>query len=139
MLISAEIAVGVLVFVVVVVLVSIIVRRRTIASRGPLMLCAMRPEGGRFRLGLLSLDADRLGWHRLFGISIRPEHVWDRTRIEVEAPQVLAELIAGLPDAVEVRCHHRDDVFDLALSPAAYTATRSWLESSPPGFNVNVA
>ena len=29
--------------------------------------------------------------------------------------------------------------YQLAMSPAAYTALRAWLESSPPGFNVNVA
>jgi hypothetical protein len=40
---------------------------------------------------------------------------------------------------VTVECHDGTDVFSLALAPAAYTAMRSWLESSPPGFNVNVA
>jgi len=48
-------------------------------------------------------------------------------------------VIAGLPEAVEVTCHYAEDTFQLALSPAAYTAMRSWLESAPPGFNVNVA
>ena len=44
-----------------------------------------------------------------------------------------------LPEAVTVDCRYGTDSFSLALAPSAYTAMRSWLESSPPGFNVNVA
>ncbi len=138
-LISAEIVVGVLVLVVLGALVGIIVRRRTLAARGPLMLCGLRRGTPRFRLGLLLLGPDRLLWHSLFGVTLRPTHVWDRNRLDVETPEILTELIAGLPEGIQMRCHHEGDSFDLALSPAAYTATRSWLESSPPGFNVNVA
>jgi hypothetical protein len=48
--------------------------------------------------------------------------------------------VPGLPaDAVSVTGRSRTTNYELALSPAAYTALRAWLESSPPGFNVNVA
>ena len=45
--------------------------------------------------------------------------------------------IPGIPGAVMVDTgrHHTE----LALSPPSYTAVRAWHESSPPGFNVNVA
>ena len=48
--------------------------------------------------------------------------------------------VPGLPaDAISVRGISSNADYQLALSPAAYTALRAWLESSPPGFNVNVA
>ncbi len=65
---------------------------------------------------------------------MRPRRVWERARLEPEAPGKAHEVISGMPDAVEVTCHYGTDVFQLALSLAAYTAMRSWLESAPPGF-----
>jgi hypothetical protein len=138
--ISAEIVAGVLVLLVVLVLTYIFVRRRLLSSGAPLMLCAFRPHGGpSYRLGLLRFAGSTLEWFTLVGPSPRAAHTWDRPRVELGPPRPPSAPIAGLPDAVTVECRHDEDVFEIALAPAAYTAVRSWLESSPPGFNVNVA
>ena len=34
--------------------------------------------------------------------------------------------------------HRLEEVADLAVEPKIYPAVRSWLESDPPGHNVNV-
>ena len=139
-LISVEVVVGVLAALVVLALAFIFVRRRLLASGAPLMLCALQPHGrGQFRLGLLRLAGSTLEWFTVTGPSLRPSRSWERARLELESPHLSESPIAGLPESVEVRCHYGTESFALALAPAAYTAMRSWLESSPPGFNVNVA
>lgn len=178
--ISAEVVAGTLILAVLLVLTFIFVRRRLLASGAPLMLCALQPHGRtQFRLGLLRFSGSTLEWFSLVGPSMRPARSWQRPRLELEAPRGPAEVVAGLPDALTVRCHYDTsgdrltggsrsraseraaeheadaaeadlpqvegpadrgtDTFELAMAPAAYTAMRSWLESSPPGFNVNVA
>jgi hypothetical protein len=138
--ISAEIVVGTLVLCVIVALTFIFIRRRVLASGAPLLLCALQPRGrSQYRLGLLRLAGSTLEWFTLVGPSLRPSRSWQRARLDLDAPQTSTEPLAGLPEAVTVQCHDGTDTFRLALAPAAYTAMRSWLESSPPGFNVNVA
>ena len=44
-----------------------------------------------------------------------------------------------MPDAVPVPCSVHGERFELALTPGAYTALRSWAEASPPGSTANVA
>ncbi len=139
-LVSAEIVAGTLILLAVAALGFIFLRRRVLGKGSLLMLCAMRPPGrDHWRLGLLRFGGSTLRWFTLVGPSMRAQHTWERPRLDLDAPQPVAEPIAGLPDAVAVRCHHGDDDFELALAPDGYTVMRSWLESSPPGFNVNVA
>lgn len=139
-LVTAEIVAGTLVLLALSVLAFIFIRRRLLASGSPLMLCSLRSHGANgYRLGLLRIAGDRLEWFTLVGPSLRPKRAWDRVRLELEAPGAAHEVLAGMPDAVEVTCHYGTDTFQLALAPAAYTGIRSWLESAPPGFNVNVA
>jgi hypothetical protein len=139
-LVTAEIVAGMLVLLAIGALAFIFIRRRMLASGSTLMLCALRAHGaGGYRLGLMRFFGGRLEWFTLIGPSMRPRRTWERARLEPEAPSAAHEVIAGLPEAVEVTCHYGTDTFQLALSPAAYTAMRSWLESAPPGFNVNVA
>jgi hypothetical protein len=138
--VSAEIVAGLLVVAVLLTLTYIFVRRRVLASGSTLMLCALQPHGrSQYRLGLMRFAGDALEWFTLVGPSLRPARTWERARLDLDAPTAAREPIAGLPDAVTVRCHYGSDEFGVALAPAAYTAMRSWLESSPPGFNVNVA
>jgi hypothetical protein len=138
--ISAEIVAGALILLAVLALTYIFVRRRLLASGAPLMLCAIQPHGrSQFRLGLLRFSGSSLEWFTLIGPSPRPSRTWERPRLELGPPGLPDTAIAGLPEAVTVDCHYGSDTFALALAPAAYTAMRSWLESSPPGFNVNVA
>ena len=118
------------------------VRRRTIARGEPLVVCAVREDGAsRWNVGLARYGASGLDWFTLGGMSLRPSRHWQRTRLEIGPPRLLApeDQLAVLPDAVAVACRCNDVAFDLALSPGPYTALRSWLEASPPGFNVNVA
>ena len=138
--ISAEIVAGTLIVCALAALTFIFVRRRVLAAGAPLMLCALQPHGrSQYRLGLLRLAGSTLEWFTLVGPSLRPARSWQRARLDLDTPRPASEPLAGIPDAVSVRCHDGTDSFALALAPAAYTAMRSWLESSPPGFNVNVA
>ena len=139
-IVSAEIIAGTLVLLALVTLAFIYARRRRLAAAAPLMLCALRGHGqNQFRLGLLRFRGSTLEWFTLIGPSLRPHRSWERPRLELEAPAAMTQPVAGIPDAVEVDCHYGTDMFAMAMAPTAYTAMRSWLESSPPGFNVNVA
>lgn len=138
--VSAEIVAGALILLALFALTYIFVRRRLLSSGAPLMLCALQPHGrSQYRLGLLRFSGGTLEWFTLIGPSPRPAHTWERPRLELGPPGQPQTAIAGLPEAVTVECRYGSDRFSMALAPAAYTAMRSWLESSPPGFNVNVA
>ncbi|NYG06028.1 hypothetical protein BJ986_000515 [Phycicoccus badiiscoriae] len=138
--VSAEVVAGALILFALLALTYIFVRRRLLASGAPLMLCAIQPQGrDQYRLGLLRFCGGTLEWFTLIGPSPRSARTWDRTRLELGPPTTPATAVPGLPDAVAVDCHYGTDLFSLALAPSAYTAVRSWVESSPPGFNVNVA
>ncbi|QGN57907.1 DUF2550 family protein [Nostocoides sp. HKS02] len=140
LVISAEIVAGALILCALFALTFIFVRRRLLASGAPLMLCALQPHGrSQYRMGLLRFAGSSLEWFSLVGPSLRPSRTWERARLDLAAPVATDEQIAGVPDAVTVDCRYGADAFALALAPSAYTAMRSWLESSPPGFNVNVA
>ena len=137
-----EVLVAALLLVALVVTGATFARRRTIARGEPLVLCAVRdPGAGRWRVGLARYGANGLDWFTLGGLSLRPSRHWQRTRLEIGPPRRMApgDQLDVLPDAVAVACRYNDSSFDLALSPGPYTALRSWLEASPPGFNVNVA
>ncbi len=135
-----EIVVGTLALLAVLALAYIFVRRRLLSSGAPLMLCALRlPGRSSYRLGLLRFSGSTVEWFTLIGPSPRPVRSWDRPRLELGPPEPAQEAVSGLPDAVTVQCHYDSEEFGIALAPHAYTAMRSWLESSPPGFNVNVA
>ncbi len=138
--ISAEIVAGALILLALGALTYIFIRRRLLSSGAPLMLCALQPHGrSQYRLGLLRFSGSTLEWFTLVGPSPRAARTWERPTLELGPPETSHEVIAGLPEAVTVACHYGSDEFSLALAPSAYTAMRSWLESSPPGFNVNVA
>ena len=104
------------------------------------MLCALQgPRAGPVPPGAAAVLRGRLEWFTLVGPSLRPGRTWERARLELGAPRTPHEASPGCPRPSTVTCHYGTDTFQLALAPAAYTAMRSWLESSPPGFNVNVA
>jgi len=140
---TSELLVGGCLFVIVLVLGSIFVRRRVIARGKPLTVCALRESrDGRWRFGLVRYGTTGLEWFTLAGISLLPARRWERTLLEFgvsrpleagERPEML------IPDALRVDCTYRDARFEIALAQDPYTALRSWLEASPPGRNVNVA
>jgi len=141
-LLPSEALVAALIATALVIIGATFARRRTIARGEPLVVCAVRdPGAGRWRVGLARYGATGLDWFTLGGLSLRPSRHWQRTLLEIGPPRRLApeDQLDVLPDAVAVACRCDDLMFDLALSPGPYTALRSWLEASPPGFNVNVA
>lgn len=137
---TGEVVTLVLAVLAVVILAFVWLRRRAIAAGKPLMLCALR-AGSRptWRLGLLRFSNTSMDWFSVVGPSLRPAFRWERWAVDLAAPVPTTELIPGLPEAVAVHGSCRGQSFEFAMSPGSYTAMRSWLESSPPGFNVNVA
>jgi hypothetical protein len=70
---------------------------------------------------------------------LRPEVSWLRGELDLGSATPLADPIPGLADPVAVQGSAGAESCEFAFVPAAYTAVRAWLESSPPGYNVNVA
>lgn len=141
-LLSVEALIAAVVIVIVLFLVATFVRRRSIGRGKPLVLCAIRPIGeNHWRVGMARYGSARLDWFRLGGFTVRARYHWDRAHLELQAPATLRgrDRIGLLPEAVGVQCRYGDNCFELALAPGAYTALRAWVESSPPGLNVNVA
>ena len=139
--VAAELVLAVLVVLLVGALIFVWVRRRLISGDGrPVMLCALRDESSsRWRLGLARLGAQRFEWFSIVGPSLRPEVSWLRGEFDLGIPMPLADPIPGLAEPVSVTGRAGSQSYEFAFVPAAYTAVRAWLESSPPGFNVNVA
>lgn len=137
---TAELVLAVVLGVVLLSLLYVWLRRRWISGGKPLMLCAVSTGHRRWRLGLARIAGENLDWFSVVGPSLGPEHSWMRHELDLGAPSPLGEPVPGLPvDAVSVSGISANSDYQLAMSPAAYTALRAWLESSPPGFNVNVA
>jgi hypothetical protein len=141
-LVSLEIVVGVLAVVGLAFLAGTYARRRTISRGRLLILCGWRQRpGDSWRLGHLRLESTRLEWFRLFGVSTRPQHCWERAVLDLDPPQDIRrdDVVDLMPDAAPVRCTYGTQTFELALTPHAYTALRSWAEAAPPGSTANVA
>ena len=139
--VAAELVLALVVLLVVGALTFVWARRRYISVDGrPVMLCARR-EGvaGRWRLGLARLSSDRFEWFSIVGPSLRAEVSWLRGELDFGSAVPLTDPIPGLADPVAVQGRAGTQSCEFAFVPAAYTAVRAWLESSPPGFNVNVA
>ncbi len=137
----AELVFAVVAVVVVGVLIFVWARRRFIAGDGrPVMLGARRDTAGsRWRLGLARLGAQRFEWFSIVGPSLRPEISWLRGEVDLGIPSPLADPIPGLAEPVSVTGRAAGKACEFAFVPAAYTAVRAWLESSPPGYNINNA
>ena len=137
----AQIVLALAVVLVVGALTFVWARRRFIAGDGrPVMLCARRDRPmARWRLGLARLGSDRFEWFSVVGPSLRPEVSWARGQLDLGIPLPLRDPIPGLVDPVAVKARAGSRACEFAFVPAAYTAVRAWLESSPPGYNSNVA
>ena len=140
-LVVAEVVLALIVLVIVGALTFVWARRRYISGDGrPVMLCARRDgEGDRWRLGLARLRSDRFEWFSIVGPSLRPEVAWVRGQLDFGSVSALSDPIPGLADPVAVVGSSGAATCEFAFVPAAYTAVRAWLESSPPGYKANVA
>lgn len=137
---SVEAAFVVLAMLALVVVAFVWARRARIASTGPVMVCALRtPAEPRWRLGLLRLSGERLDWFSVIGPTARPEFSWGRHEVDFGAPHPVREAIPGLGEAVALDGTASGAELNFALERTGSMALRAWLESSPPGFNVNVA
>lgn len=139
--VASELVLGLVLTLLVGVLIFVWARRRVISGDGrPVMLCARRGRRpGAWRLGLARLGQSRFEWFSIIGPSFSPEVSWVRHDIELAVAEPLADPIPGLSEPVRVVGKCGPDTAEFAFAPAAYTALRAWLESSPPGYNVNVA
>ncbi len=115
-------------------------RRRSLAAHGPISPSAVGlPGAPRWRLGLLRLSTYELDWFSLGGVTTRPTISWSRDDLDISTPGTDPPSIPGLPGAVVVRLTLAGQpLAELALEAKFYPALRSWLESAPPGHNVNV-
>lgn len=109
----------------------------------PVPCCFRVNDQEPWRKGTLRYDHDRLDHYGAGGLSMRPEHRWERSLLDlglarVEPSPDCPGLPAGMP-ATTVSCRYGEQTFELALGHQHYTALRSWLESVPPGWNANVA
>jgi hypothetical protein len=140
-LVVAELVLALVVLVLVGALTFVWAPRRYISGDGrPVMLCARREaDGSRWRLGLARLSTEHFEWFSIVGPSLRPEVSWLRGQVDFGSASPLSDPIPGLADPVAVVGRAGASTCEFAFVPAAYTAVRAWLESSPPGYNVNVA
>jgi hypothetical protein len=114
-------------------------RRHLLASGGPLLPCALRtPPSTAWRLGLLRFGAESLDWFTLGGLTLRPARTWRRSSVGIGIPQPTTEPIPGLPDPLRVTAEADGQQFEFAMARGTHTAMRSWMESAPPGFGVNI-
>ncbi|MCI2239310.1 DUF2550 domain-containing protein [Paenibacillus sp. TRM 82003] len=141
LLLSLEVA-GACALVVLLGLVLVLVRRRRLTGRLGTFDCSVRhPSSRRWALGVARYETDRLDWYRTFSLSPRPSCSFARGALDVTRRRDAdgQERLAVQPGAIVVECRHRGAALELAMSSDAYTGFASWLESAPPGQNVNVA
>jgi hypothetical protein len=149
LLLSLEIA-GACAVLLLAALVAVVLRRRRLTARLGTFDCSIRQARGhrrRWALGVARYETDRLDWYRTFSLSPRPSCTYARRALGVTLFRDAegAELVAVQPGAMIVECRLGPDgavggeEIELAMSPDAYTGFASWLESAPPGQNVNVA
>lgn len=121
-------------------LVVLWLRRRALAAHGPMCPCAVRlPGSSRWRLGLLRMGVRDLDWFSVAGLTTSPSMSWAREGMEISTPAPEPVSLPGLDTAVAVTLTRGPaHLADLAVEPKIYPAVRSWLESAPPGHNVNV-
>ncbi len=134
LLLTIEVAVGLLIAVAVTALLSLIGRRKAIARGALLTLAGLRLPEGHWRRGYARFGDGSLEWFALNGVSTRPAHAWTRRELELDAPTPLpGDVQVGLDGTlVVVPCRHSGTPFELALTQSAYMALRSWAEGAPP-------
>ena len=143
-LLSVEIAVAVVLVLVAVFLATTYARRRVI-SRGAILFGARAAGGPTAATGGVwaTSGSGTPGWSGSACSASPHAHSAAGTvsRVDLESPRAVrrSDVIDFMPDAVPVPCTDNGVTFELALTPGAYTALRSWSEASPPGSTANVA
>ncbi|GAA4231238.1 DUF2550 domain-containing protein [Actinomadura meridiana] len=132
---------AVVILVVLLLFVSMAVRRLLFTRAGGAVECSLRVlsrEGGApgvWRLGIGRYKGDVLQWHRVFGFRRRPRQVIHRRGLVVSnrrrpGPEEAEGL---LPDVSVIEVRDGDLTVELAMGAAALTGFLAWLEAAPPG------
>lgn len=130
-----------------VLVVGVFVLRRYLLTREfGTFDCSLRRDGtgrsaGRWMVGVARYESDRLDWFRIFTMNPRPWRSFARSRLVIldrREPQG-PEAYSVVQGSVIVRCAYGASVLELAMSDPAYSGFATWLESAPPGQNINVA
>lgn len=118
-------------------------RRWLLELGGGTVECSLRNLSGSgvWRLGIGRYQGDELQWHRIFGFQRRPKLVIHRRGLVVLGRREPSgeETAALAPDATIIEIKSGDVSVELAMSMAALTGFLAWLESSPPGWPIDVA
>lgn len=141
--IGLELVVALLALVVLGVL-GIGVRRRTLQRSGGTFDCSFRekvgPHARGWMLCIARYDGDAISWFRVISLSPRPRRVVNRSDLEVVGRRQPhgQEAFSMMGGSVVVSCRERGRPLELGMSEPALTGFLAWLESAPPGQNVNV-
>lgn len=106
------------------------------------LLCAFREAGAsEWTDGTVQYDGTLLV-HRQIPSGVVT--LWERNYLDLGVaeridPSGISRRWVDLEQGLSVPCSYLGTSFQLALSPAHYTALRSWIEAAPPGWNSNVA
>jgi Protein of unknown function (DUF2550) len=144
LLIPLEVVVAVLV-VTAMLLIGVVSRRRFLTRGVGAFDCSLRMGehsfGKGWRLGVARYESDRIDWYRVFSVSPRAGASLVRAELDVQERRSPSgqETFAVLAGSIIARCQYRGELVELAMTEQAYTGFSSWLESAPPGQNVNVA
>ena len=130
---------GLLLATMVLLAVSLVVRRRWLARQGVVFELSLNtrpsatPRGWTLGLGLY--HDDELEWFRAFSLSWRPRYSFRRGGLQVlrrRSPQG-AEAFSLYSGHIILECRSDAGPIQLALSRDSSTALLAWLESAPPG------
>lgn len=125
------------------ILIVMAVRRWLIARRGTTIDLSVtrRPgdDASGWIIGLGRYRGDDLEFFRLFSLWPTPRYVFKRGTVEVLGRRALSnrEVRRTHHSFVAAPVDTETPVAQIALTPGALTALLAWLESSPPGHNVN--
>lgn len=134
---------GVLLLLVLVYGAMLVVRRRILSRNGGTFELSYRVRSDRagrgWVLGLGRYSGETLEWFRVFSVSPRARHTWERETLSYDGTRepLGAEQPSLYPDHVVIHCQIPRGEIQLAMGQASLTGFQSWLEARPPGTDWN--
>ncbi len=139
---GAEIIAAVVVFLILLPLVWVVLRRRLLARLGGTFDCSLRvpsaTPGTGWVLGVARYAGEYLEWYAAFGFLVKP-----RLRLERSWTVAVEQRHPSTLEAVSLYDHRRivlleqrrtnREPMELAMSEESLTGLLSWLEAAPPG------
>lgn len=131
------------VFLLVLPLVVLALRRRWLARQGGTFECSLRlrtsTPGAGWALGVARYNDEHLEWFRFFSFSFRPRKSFLRDELNVlanrepDSVEAVSLYVGQRVVSVEARSEGDAQVCELAMSSESLTGLLSWLEAAPPG------